>query len=136
VSRRDRHRLEDIMASIAAIRSHLERGELSDGLVYDAVRARLIEIGEAVKGLDPSLIAAERGIPWRDVARLRDHLAHRYFDTSHSVLAATVENDLPELDQAVRRMLESSSAERVNLGVPSPIIRSNSASRPRRLTRS
>lgn len=95
------------MASIAAIRSHLERGELSDGLVYDAVQARLIEIGEAVKGLDPSLIAAERAIPWRDVARLRDHLAHRYFDTSHSVLAATVENDLPELDQAVRRMLES-----------------------------
>ena len=31
------------------------------------------------------------------MARLRDHLAHRYFDTNHAVLQATVDNDLPEL---------------------------------------
>ncbi len=105
MTRRDRHRLEDIAASLAAIRSHLARGELSDGLIYDAVRVRLIEIGEAVKGLDPSLTATEAGIPWRDVARLRDHLAHRYFDTSHSVLASTVAHDLPELERAIERML-------------------------------
>ena len=41
---RDRQRLADIQAAIDAIRSHLRRGYLSDGLVFDAVRIRLLEI--------------------------------------------------------------------------------------------
>lgn len=56
MSRRDAERLEDITTAIAAIRSHVSRGDLSDGLVFDAVRVRLIEIGEAIKG--PSGAAA------------------------------------------------------------------------------
>lgn len=44
-----------------AIAAHLARGPaaspLSDGLVLDAVRLRLIEIGEAVKNPHPSLFA-------------------------------------------------------------------------------
>jgi uncharacterized protein with HEPN domain len=48
LSRHDRQRLEDICAAISAIAAHLQRGDLSDGLVFDAVRVRLIEIGEAV----------------------------------------------------------------------------------------
>lgn len=38
MSRRDDQRLEDILASAQAIREHLERGGLEDGLVFDAVR--------------------------------------------------------------------------------------------------
>jgi len=32
---------------------------------------------------------------------MRDHLAHRYFDTAHAILQATVDDDLPELERAV-----------------------------------
>jgi uncharacterized protein with HEPN domain len=35
---------------------------------------------------------------------MRDHLAHRYFDTSHAILQATVDHDLPELEQAIQRL--------------------------------
>jgi len=45
VSRRDWQRLGDLQAALTAIAAHLERGDLSDGLVFDAVRVRLIEIG-------------------------------------------------------------------------------------------
>jgi hypothetical protein len=45
VSYRDHQRLADIQAAIDAIRSHLQRGTLADGLVFDAVRIRLLEIG-------------------------------------------------------------------------------------------
>ncbi|MBA2282005.1 MAG: DUF86 domain-containing protein [Acidimicrobiia bacterium] len=110
MSRRDDARLEDILASAAAIASHLERGGLDDGLVFDAVRVRLIEIGEAVKDIDPELLASESDIPWRDVAGMRDHLAHRYFDTAHSILRATVEEDLPPLVAAAERLLEQLAA--------------------------
>lgn len=78
MSRRDDERLADVLASAEAIGSHLERGGLDDGLVFDAVRVRLIEIGEAVKDIDPALLATEPDIPWRDVAGMRDHVAHRY----------------------------------------------------------
>lgn len=37
---------------------------------------------------------------------MRDRLAHRYFDTSHTILAATVSDDLPELETSVRRLLQ------------------------------
>jgi uncharacterized protein with HEPN domain len=91
---------------IDAIHAHLERGDLHDGLVFDAVRVRLIEIGEAVKALPAQLLASEPALPWAQIAGMRDRLAHRYFDTSHAILAGTVSEDLPELDTAVRRLLQ------------------------------
>jgi uncharacterized protein with HEPN domain len=35
---------------------------------------------------------------------MRDRLAHRYFDTQHSIVHSTVENDLLALEQAVLRL--------------------------------
>jgi uncharacterized protein with HEPN domain len=104
VTRDDRQRLDDITAAIGAIRDHLRRGAVSDGLVFDAVRVRLIEIGEAVKALPRDLLETEPSIPWEQVAGMRDRLAHRYFDTSHSIVAGTVQHDLPELAEAVERL--------------------------------
>ncbi len=74
MSYRDRQRLSDIQAAIDAIRSHLQRGTLADGLVFDAVRIRLLEIGEAVKALPAELLDTQPGIPWSQITRMRDHL--------------------------------------------------------------
>lgn len=88
MSRRDRQRLDDIEAA----------------LEYDAVRVRLIEIGEAVKGLSADLLAAEPDLPWAQIAGMRDRLAHRYFDASHAIVQGTVDNDLPVLAATVERL--------------------------------
>jgi hypothetical protein len=40
VTYRERQRLADIQAAVGAIRSYLQRGELSDGQIFDAVRIR------------------------------------------------------------------------------------------------
>jgi uncharacterized protein with HEPN domain len=106
VSRHDRQRIDDILAAIEAIGAHLRRGDLSDGLVFDAIRVRLIEIGEAVKALPAALLANEPRIPWAQIAQMRDRLAHRYFDTSHVIVTATVEHDLPELEVAIHHLAE------------------------------
>jgi uncharacterized protein with HEPN domain len=107
VSDRERQRLEDIQAAIGAIRCHTARGGLCDGLVFDAVRIRLLEIGQAVRALPDDLLAAQPQIPWRQITRMRDHLAHRYFDTAHAILQATIDEDLPPLRQAVTSLLRS-----------------------------
>ena len=103
-SRRDEERLADIVDAITAIRSHLSRGDLSDGLVFDAVRLRLIEIGEAVKLLDPQLVASEPDVKWSDAAGMRDWLTHHYFDTSRLIVEATISEDLPPLEAAVLQL--------------------------------
>jgi uncharacterized protein with HEPN domain len=38
---------------------------------------------------------------------MRDHLAHRYFDTAHAILQATIDDDLPELERAVQSIAQS-----------------------------
>jgi uncharacterized protein with HEPN domain len=104
VSRRDLERLQDILDAIEAIHGHVARGDLEDGLIFDAVRVRLIEIGEAIKALPEELLNSEPGHPWTDIARMRDRLAHRYFDTTHSQVAGVVEHDLEPLKAAVLRL--------------------------------
>ena len=84
MSRRDPERLQDILDAIEAIYSHMARGDLSDGLIFDAVRVRLIEIGEAIKAISLELLDTEPSHPWSDIARMRDRQAHHYFDTTHS----------------------------------------------------
>jgi uncharacterized protein with HEPN domain len=95
VSRHNHQRLADILTAADAITHHLTRGDLTDGLVFDAVRVRLIEIGEAVNGIAPELLAQEPDIPWRDITGMRNYLAHRYFDTAHAIVHTTITDDLP-----------------------------------------
>jgi uncharacterized protein with HEPN domain len=38
---------------------------------------------------------------------MRDHLAHRYFDTAHAILQATVDDDLPHLEHAIQALARS-----------------------------
>jgi uncharacterized protein with HEPN domain len=105
LTRRDAERLGDILAAVDAITAHTQRGELTDGLIFDAVRVRLIEIGEAIAALSPELLRHEPTIPWPDIRAMRNHLAHRYFDTAHAIVAETITTDLPPLVAATHRLL-------------------------------
>jgi len=105
VSRHDQDWLADIADALSAISEYMRRGTLDDGLVFDAVRLRLIEIGEAAKPISPELLDQEPRIPWVDIAGMRDQLAHRYFDTSHAIIRATIDSDLPVLSAGIQRLL-------------------------------
>lgn len=106
MSRSDRDRLLDVLEAADAIAGHLTRGPLEDGLVFDAVRVRLIEIGEAVRDVTAELLGQQPQIPWRQVTAMRDQLAHRYFDTSYAIIEQTVTADLAELVDAVQVLLD------------------------------
>ena len=109
MSRHEEDRLRDVLEAIDVIRGYLTRGDLHDGLVYDAVRVRLIEIGEAIKSVDPDLLDEAPGVPWKEIARMRDHLAHRYFDTDHAIVQDVVDNDLGPLADAVHKLIDRTS---------------------------
>ena len=109
MSRHDEDRLDDIVDAVAAIRAHLARGSLDDGLVFDAVRIRLVEIGESVKALPSDLLESEPGIDWRAIARSRDQLTHHYWDTAGAVVQHVVDHQLDELLLAVSRLKDKAS---------------------------
>lgn len=110
MSRKDAAWLTDVLGAIEAISGYLAVGSLDEGVVYDACRARLIEIGEAVKHLDPGLTDQEPDIPWRAIARMRDQLAHHYFDTDHAIVAEAVARIGPAVTPSCRHFRSSSSS--------------------------
>ena len=101
MTRRDDEWLTDIVVAIDAIDEYVDGGDLHQGVVYDACRARLMEIGEAVKHIDPETLAREPEVAWNQIARMRDLLVHHYHDTDFAVVQAVVVERLPALRAAV-----------------------------------
>ena len=106
-------RLVDIREAAVGVRSAveaLERAEASDAqeeaqLAFDALLYRLLVIGEAVKALPAELLALQPNVPWREIARLRDLLAHHYYRVDAHVIRRTVEAPLEQLAVAVGELL-------------------------------
>ncbi len=104
MTRRDQEWLSDIEDAIEAISDYVAGGDLHDGVVYDACRARLMEIGEAVKQIGPDLLAVEPDVAWNQIARMRDILVHHYHDTDFAVVESVIVERLPSLREAVVRL--------------------------------
>lgn len=100
--------LADVLEAIAKVREYTRGGEAAfrkTSMVRDAVIARFIQIGQAVKdaqdeGLDLAALAPE--IAWRDVAGMRDRLAHKYWDADYAMIWSVIGADLEKLERAVR----------------------------------
>lgn len=103
--------LRDILEAVEAIARYTGAGQAAfdrEPMVRDAVCARLIQIGQAVKdaqaeGLE--LQSLQREIPWRSITGLRDRLARKYATLDKALIWAVVEHDLPRLRDAVNALL-------------------------------
>lgn len=103
--------MRDGLEAIEAIRAYTKGGKPDfdrNPMLRDAVCARLMQLGQAVKdaqveGLD--LPGIEPRIPWRAVAGMRDRLAHKYALMDKTLVWAVVERELPKLEEAIRAVL-------------------------------
>lgn len=102
--------LQDIVDAAQTIAVYTRGGHeafTADGMVRDAVIARLIQIGQAVKDAQAAgvkLQALRPDIEWQKIAGMRDRLAHRYWEIEADVIWVVVETDLPKLVAAVQEM--------------------------------
>ena len=64
-------------------------------------------IGEAVKNLPNDLRGRHPEVAWREIAGLRDVIAHTYFALDADILWDAVECDIPALLDAVRRIIRT-----------------------------
>jgi uncharacterized protein with HEPN domain len=105
VRRSDRDRLDDIAEALRAIRTHVAAtSNVGERLTRDAVLYNLLIIGEAVKALSEETKADRPEIPWREIAGLRDLLAHEYFRIDIGAIQQIIARDLGPLEKAVRHL--------------------------------
>lgn len=105
--------LRDVLEAIAAIGTYTRKGRREferNAMLRDAVAARLIQIGQAVKdaqseGMDLPRLAPET--PWQAIAGMRDRLAHKYWQHDIAIVWAVVERDLPLLREAIGKLLRA-----------------------------
>ena len=79
----------------------------------DAICMILIAVGEEFKAIDrkteSSLLSRYPEVNWRGIMGVRDFLAHGYFQVNVNQLFGICRDDIPELIQTVRKMIEELS---------------------------
>ena len=111
MTRSESERIDDIFDAISAIEEahrlldFVAPSEELFRVVLDAVTFRLLVIGEAVKSLPEDFRDRTPEIPWNDIAKMRDVIAHHYFRLDAAQLWATIEKPLAQLKSELEKAL-------------------------------
>ncbi|RXT02751.1 DUF86 domain-containing protein [Ammoniphilus sp. CFH 90114] len=93
--------IKHIIDSIEKIESYTDQlgkeGFIKSGLIQDAVIRNLEIIGEATKNISIEFRKEHQGIPWRNMAGLRDVLIHDYFGVDLEIVWNVVEKELSKV---------------------------------------
>jgi uncharacterized protein with HEPN domain len=73
----------------------------------DAILRNLHIVGEAVKNLPMDLRERHPDVPWREIAGMRDFVAHAYFSLDFDILWSAIQGNVPQLGHKVELILES-----------------------------
>jgi len=108
--RKIRMAIETILERAAVVSAPNELLTSPDGMMrLDAICMNLIALGEAVKGLDKQthgeLLSRYPEVYWSGVMRMRDKIAHHYFEVDTDVVFRTVQEEVPEMKEVIDRMI-------------------------------
>lgn len=102
-------RVGDILDSIARIEQYVSGLAFdqftADQKTVDAVVRNLEIIGEAVRHLSNESEGLPAGVPWADIAGMRNVLIHEYFGVDLQIIWQTVNGDLPALRAELERLV-------------------------------
>ena len=112
---KDKNRLEHIIDAIDTILSRTERMELvdltADKIVFGGIVYQTMIIGEAAYKLSPSFMASHPEVPWQDIADMRHHLVHGYYQVNAEIIWSVIKNDLEPLRDNVKTLLSETNWE-------------------------
>ncbi len=99
--------ISDAITTVEGYLGGMDNAEFySTKLIQDGVIRQIEIIGEAVRHTSKDLRKTYPGIPWEDIAGMRDKLIHDYFGVDLEKVWLTVEEDLPVLKQQILQILK------------------------------
>jgi uncharacterized protein with HEPN domain len=104
VSRSDAERIQDILDAAGELAAVTDAGRdaFLRSPVHQRAAERLLEIiGEASIGLSAATREAHAAVAWRDIARLRNLLAHHYHRIDPAQVWAIATTEVPALAHAL-----------------------------------
>ena len=108
---KDKNRLEHIKKAIDTILDRIEGMDYdtfkSDKILYGGIVYYTMIIGEAAYKLSPQFVSAYTEIAWQDIADMRHHLVHGYYQVDSSIVWAVVQHDLKPLRTQINNLLYS-----------------------------
>lgn len=76
--------------------------DFNENFVIHIGAERLLEIlGEAAARMNVNFKAKYTRVPWEEMRALRNIISHEYFDVDYNALWDVIQNDIPELKQAL-----------------------------------
>ena len=112
-SRRWKFFIEDILSAIESVQSYVEDKSFEEfsqsDLLVSAVERKFIIIGEAVKHIPGEIKDSYPSIPWRQMADMRNLVAHFYWGVNPGTLWTTLHQDLPALVPLLKKVLDETS---------------------------
>ncbi len=83
----------------------------SDSMLFDAVVRNIEIIGEAAKNVPDSIRQEVQEVPWKEIAAMRDILAHAYFGVDSEIVWDIVKTKVEPLKNHIGEYLEHHSEE-------------------------
>lgn len=101
--RSDRELVDEALTHLGALRRHLRRTDLSDETVADAVSLRLAAMIDALAKTSEQARRRLVGDDWALIWGTRNRIVHGYATIDRDLIRATVEADLPGLEDRLVR---------------------------------
>ena len=84
---------------------------ISDKLLYGGVIYYTMIIGEAAYKLSREFLDTHPEMPWQDIADMRHHLVHGYYQVDSTIVWSVIQNDLQPLREQIVKYLADTDWE-------------------------
>jgi uncharacterized protein with HEPN domain len=102
--------LKDILAAVESIEAFVKGMSFEEFSADDKITSAVVRkfeiISEAAKQIPDSIRRQYPGIPWKDMAGMRDKLIHFYFGVDFQLVWATIKQRLPYLRDEMQKILD------------------------------
>lgn len=106
MSRSERELIGDALEHLRVLHTHIDRADLADETVADAVSLRLASAIESLALLSDASRARLFGDRWRAMWATRNRIAHGYAFVDIAIVRRSVAEDVPALEESLRREFE------------------------------
>jgi len=102
-----RHILDECNFIVSVIGADsIKEDLLKDEILKRAIVRSLEIIGEATKKIPADIKLKWSGVPWKNIAGMRDKLIHDYMGVNYSIVWDVAKNIIPDLKQQIEEIIQ------------------------------